>query len=175
MILTGPEIKRRREMGYIKIDPFNEKQLNPNSYNLTLHSEMLTYRAALGEHLDARKDNPTWVMSIPEEGLIFRPGRLYLARTNELTETHGLVPQLDGRSSVGRLGVSVHATAGFGDMGFVGCWTLEISVIEPVKLYPGMEICQVSYHEVIGEHRPYKGKYQDSGNVQASKLYQEFG
>ena len=114
MILTGPAIQKRIASGAIVIDPYDEKLINPNSYNMRLHSEMMVYR---DEILDMRRPPKTERLAIPEEGLELTPGRLYLGRTLEYTETHGCVPMLEGRSSIGRLGLFVHVTAGFGDVG----------------------------------------------------------
>src|SRR5262245_23842318 len=116
MILSGHEI--RRQLGAkIKIDPFDEANLNPNSYNLTLHNELMTYEEVV---LDMRKANRVRRLVIPDDGLVLSPNQLYLARTVERTETHGYVPMIEGRSSIGRLGLFVHITAGFGDVGFCG-------------------------------------------------------
>ena len=172
MILTGQEIQRRLH-GDIDIDPFVPSRLNPNSYNLTLAEELIVYEDTL---LDMKQRNEGVSMRIPPEGLVIRPGRLYLGRTAEYTRTDNLVPMLEGRSSVGRLGISVHATAGFGDTGFEGYWTLEISCVLPVRIYPHVEICQIYYHTVEGEITPYRnGKYQRNHGIQVSMLYRDFG
>ncbi|MCB1315390.1 MAG: dCTP deaminase, partial [Leptospiraceae bacterium] len=141
MILTGPEIQRRINDSII-IDPFDPELLNPNSYNLRLHDELLVYSNDL---LDMKTPNTTERIKIPPEGIQLSPGRLYLGRTLEYTETQGVVPMLEGRSSIGRLGMFVHVTAGFGDVGFCGYWTLEISTIQPIRIYPGIQICQIFY------------------------------
>lgn len=171
MILTGPEIRAR--MGAdIKIEPYNEALINPNSYNLCLHDELLVYTETA---LDMRRPNATQKLRIPEEGLQLTPGRLYLGRTLEYTETRNLVPMLEGRSSVGRLGLFVHVTAGFGDVGFCGYWTLEISCIQPIRIYAGVQICQIFYHTVEGEIVEYRsGKYQNNREIQPSMLYKDF-
>ena len=142
MILSGKEIINRQGNDII-IDPFNEKQVNPNSYNLKLHNELVVYDSNI---LDMKKDNTGTKMIIPEEGLLLESNKLYLGRTVEYTETHNLIPMLEGRSSVGRLGLFVHVTAGFGDVGFKGYWTLEIFCVQPIKIYPNIEICQIFYH-----------------------------
>ena len=137
MILSGQEIKKR--LGdTIDITPFNEDNLNPNSYNLTLHDEVMVYEEVV---LDMRQVNRVRRLKIPESGLVLNPNQLYLARTVERTETHDLVPMIEGRSSIGRLGLFVHVTAGFGDVGFKGFWTLEMFAVQPVKVYPGVQIC----------------------------------
>lgn len=170
MILTGKEIKKRLGTD-IKIEPFCDEQLNPNSYNLRLHNELMIYTEDV---LDTKIKNPTETIVIPSEGYVLQPGQLYLARTEEYTETYGLVPMILGRSSVGRLGIAVHLTSGFGDIGFCGYWTLQLTCVKPVRIYPNMKICQIFYHDVLGEYESYSSKkYQGSDSIVASKLYKE--
>lgn len=171
MVLSGLEIKKR--LGdQIIIDPWNEKQLNPNSYNLCLHQDLLVYE---NTRLDMKKKNPYKILRIPEEGYEIQPGTLYLGRTLEYTETSGLVPMLEGRSSIGRLGMFVHITAGFGDIGFKGFWTLEIMCVQPIRIYANVEICQIFYHAIEGAYQEYKsGKYQNNTGIQPSLLYKDF-
>lgn len=171
MILSGKEILLRigRE---IVITPFDEKLVNPNSYNLRLHNELAVYE---DDVLDMKKANPIKTMTIPESGFTLRPGKLYLGRTVEYTRTESLVPMLEGRSSIGRLGLFIHVTAGFGDVGFAGYWTLEIFCIQPVVIYPCVEICQIYYHTIKGEYEKYSsGKYQNNSGIQPSLLYRDF-
>lgn len=174
MILSGKEIKNRMAKGDIIIRPFDEKQLNPNSYNLKLHNELIVYDEPV---LDMAKDNAYHKIKIPKEGLVLEPGKLYLGRTVEFTETQNLVPMLEGRSSIGRLGIYIHVTAGFGDVGFAGCWTLEIQCVQPVRIYPFVDICQIYYHTIEGEYEGYssKGKYQGATGIQTSQIWKEFG
>ncbi len=171
MILSGKEIINR-QVNDIIIDPFNEKQVNPNSYNLKLHNELVVYDSHV---LDMKKDNKGTKIIIPEEGLLLESNKLYLGRTVEYTETHNLIPMLEGRSSVGRLGLFVHVTAGFGDVGFKGYWTLEIFCVQPIKIYPNIEICQIFYHSIDGDYTSYEGgKYQANKDIQTSMLYKDF-
>jgi len=171
MILSGLEIKRRMGSS-ITIDPFDESRLNPNSYNLRLHHKLLVYDTM---PLDMKKPNPTKSVTIPEEGLLLEPQRLYLGRTFEYTKTDGLIPMLEGRSSIGRLGMFIHVTAGFGDVGFAGYWTLEIFCVQPLIIYPRVEICQIYYHTIEGEFTTYAGgKYQNNSGIQPSLLYRDF-
>jgi dCTP deaminase len=171
MILSGKEIKNKIGKE-IKIEPYNEKQLNPNSYNLRLHNELLVYDE---EVLDMKKPNKVKRIIIPEEGLVLEPGKLYLGRTLEYTETDKYVPMLEGRSSIGRLGLFIHVTAGFGDVGFKGYWTLEIFCVQPIRIYSGVELCQIYYHSVEGDYDKYtSGKYQNNEGVQPSLLYKDF-
>lgn len=171
MILTGPEIQKRIDDGRIVIDPFDPGLVNPNSYNLRLHDELMVYE---DECLDMRRPPKTRRLSIPEDGFELQPNRLYLGRTVEYTETHQCVPMLEGRSSIGRLGLFVHVTAGFGDVGFRGFWTLEMICIAPIRIYPGVEICQIFYHTLEGAIEEYKSnKYQGNRDIQASMLFKE--
>lgn len=171
MILTGPEIRKRLKQDII-IEPYDEARLNPNSYNLTLHHELLVYTS---EPLDMKNPNPTEKIVMDDGGYVLQPGKLYLGRTNEYTETHNLVPMLEGRSSVGRLGLFVHITAGFGDVGFRGFWTLEMVTVHPIRIYPGVGICQIFYHTLEGQVSEYKsGKYQNNTGIQPSLLYRDF-
>jgi len=113
-------------------------------------------------------------MVFNKSGLVLIPGRLYIGSTVEYTETHDCVPCIEGRSSVGRLGINIHATAGFGDVGFKGTWTLEISVVEPVRIYPGVQICQISYDTVVGEIMPYTSeKYLGQREPRPSRMWKE--
>ncbi len=171
MILTGEEIKAQLGKNII-IDPFDERLLNPNSYNLRLHNELLVYEEIV---LDMKRPNRFRRYTIPPEGFVLSPNQLYLGRTLERTETHNFVPMLEGRSSVGRLGLFVHVTAGFGDVGFCGYWTLEMFAVQPVRIYPGVPICQIFYHTVKGKIREYDSdKYQHNADIQPSLLYKDF-
>ncbi len=170
MILSGEEIKRNIGSNII-INPYDETQINPNSYNLKLHNEMLIYK---NEIIDPKENNETTKIIIPDEGYVLEPGQLYLGRTCEYTETHGFVPMVIGRSSVGRIGVSVHISAGFGDVGYCGFWTLQLTCIKKVKIYPFMKICQIFYNTVLGESFNYHSeKYQDSKGIVSSQLFKE--
>jgi dCTP deaminase len=170
MVLSGQQI--RAELGKnIVIDPFDEAHLNPNSYNLTLHNELMVYEEVV---LDMRQANRVRRIEIPPSGLVLTPNQLYLGRTVERTETHNLVPMIEGRSSVGRLGLFVHVTAGFGDVGFCGYWTLEMFAVEPVRIYPEVPICQIFYHEIRGPFDAYSSdKYQHNRDIQPSLLFRE--
>ncbi|WP_290770869.1 dCTP deaminase [Anaerofustis sp.] len=171
MILSGKEIKKNIGKDII-IEPYDEKKINPNSYNLSLSNELLVYDDYV---LDMKKENKASKIIIPEEGLILEPNKLYLGRTNEFTKTERFVPMLEGRSSTGRLGLFIHVTAGFGDVGFSGYWTLEIFCIQPIKIYPNVEICQIYYHDIKGEYDLYKsGKYQNNIGIQPSLMFKDF-
>ena len=170
-MLTKSAILEEMRKGNIVIQPFNQKQLNPNSYNVTLNERLEIYACKV---LDAHKENPTEEIIIPKEGYVLEPNVLYLARTNEYTETYNLVPGIDGRSSIGRLGIEIHRTAGFGDVGFRGTWTLEITATMYVRVYPNMEIGQLYYEEITGEPTNYNGRYQDQIDATPCRLYKDF-
>jgi dCTP deaminase len=171
MILSGKEIEKQLGTN-IFIDPFDKSQLNPNSYNLRLGNELVVYRNKI---LDMKAEHRIERIAIPGSGYILKPNKLYLASTLEHTRTEGYVPMLEGRSSVGRLGLFIHVTAGFGDVGFSGFWTLEMYCIQPVKIYPNVSICQIYYHTILGEYDKYEsGKYQNNTGIQPSLLFREF-
>lgn len=170
MILSGLEIEKHIGKEII-IEPFNKQQLNPNSYNLRLHNELLVYKEST---LNMKRKHKTEKIIIPETGLTLKPNKLYLARTVEFTSTDKFVPMLEGRSSIGRLGLFIHITAGFGDVGFTGYWTLEMFCVHPVVIYPNIEICQIYYYNILGDYVKYKSnKYQNNEGIQPSLLYKE--
>ena len=148
MILSDQRILEEIEKETIKIQPYNREFLGSNSYDVHLSKHLATYKDKV---LDAKKHNEINHFEIPEEGYELQPGELYLGVTEEYTETHVHVPFLEGKSSTGRLGIDIHATAGKGDVGFCGNWTLEISCKIPVRIYKGMPIGQLIYFPVDGE------------------------
>lgn len=148
MILSDKRILEEIEKGTIIIKPYDRSQLGSNSYDVHLGKYLATYKDA---ELDAKKHNEITHFEIPEDGYVLHPHVFYLGVTEEYTETHAHVPFLEGKSSTGRLGIDIHATAGKGDVGFCGNWTLEISVKQPVKIYAGMPIGQLIYFPVDGE------------------------
>jgi len=142
MILSDSRILEEIEKGTIIITPYDRKALGSNSYDVHLGANLAVYEQP---ELDAKKHNTIRHFNIPEEGFVLMPDTLYLGVTMEYTETHAHVPFLEGKSSTGRLGIDIHATAGKGDVGFCGNWTLEISVKMPVRVYAGMPIGQLIY------------------------------
>lgn len=170
MILTDSKILEGIKNKEITIIPFDHTALGSNSYDIHLHDKLTRIRA--GATLDCAKDNSRLeeTISIPMEGLVLIPGILYLGTTIEYTETLNCVPFLEGKSSIGRLGISIHVTAGKGDIGFKGHWTLEISVIQSVRVYAGMPIGQIIYFEKSGSCLvPYdkkdSAKYRDQPRI----------
>ncbi len=189
MKLSGREIAKAVASSDIVISDFDESRVQPNSYDVTLFPELVIYNATSNSHgvlngagqiipqgpLDPKRDNLTTSYEIPEEGFVIVPGELYLARTAERAGSIKYIPGLDGRSSVARLGVAIHVTAGFGDVGFVGAWTLEITCVRPVVLYPYMPIGQVYFEPVLGEVDTYNGKYNDQiENIIPSRLHKHW-
>ena len=122
--------------------------------------------------IDMMKPNETIEFEIPEEGYVLQPGVLYIGRTVETTFTDKFIPMINGRSSGGRLGISIHICAGFGDIGFDGTWTLEITCVEPVRIYPNVPIAQVCYFKPCGKVRDlYIGRYHGQKDATASRFY----
>src|SRR5882757_7014608 len=148
MILSDKRILEEIDKGHIIIEPFKRECLGTNSYDVHLGKHLATYRDRV---LDAKVHNEIDGFEIPKEGFVLQPNTLYLGVTMEYTETHQHVPFLEGKSSTGRLGIDIHATAGKGDVGFCNTWTLEISVKQPVKGYKGMPVGQLIYFPVDGE------------------------
>lgn len=190
MILTDDEIIKAMSRGDIVIDEFREDRLGSNSYDVTLGKNLLVYSDLVSiqsvsdidgnvhptirpieymntesaeqsiKYIDVAQPEDVTIIEIPESGMILYPGVLHLGVTNEYTETHNLVPWLDGKSSSGRLGCSIHVTAGRGDIGFCDHWTLEITVVHPLKIYPHMPVGQLTYFEVKGSTRQTYNKKQ---------------
>ncbi len=172
MILTGSEILKNVEEKKIVIDPFNVNQLNPNSYNFTLGNKLIVYNDYV---LDAKKQNNIREIEIPEEGVTLAPGIVYLAHTKEVLGSDFFVPIIRGRSSIGRLGLFVNITADLIDLGAICQLTLQLSAVQPVIIYPGMQIGQVTFWRVHGEiEEKYHGRYKDAKGPVASKMYQDF-
>lgn len=159
MILTDKKILEHIQQGEIVIEPFRAECLGTNSYDVHLGKYLAVYRDRV---LDARKHNKVDLFEIPEDGFVLEAGTLYLGVTEEYTETHNAVPFLEGKSSIGRLGIDIHATAGKGDVGFSNTWTLEISVVQPVRVYAGMPIGQLIYFKIDGNIENYYNRKQNA-------------
>lgn len=167
-MLTGLAIIDAVKTGDIEISDFDTKRINPNSYNVRLNNTLKIY---IDPVLDCRKHNETKTIVIPEEGFTLQPGELYIGSTMEYVHTDEYIPQIDGRSSSGRLGINIHATAGFGDIGFRGTFTLEITVPKPVIVVPGMEIAQIAFMTPYGDSSiKYDGRYQGQIDPTESKF-----
>ncbi len=167
MILSDKKIIEEIQKKTIVIIPFDKKNMGGNSYDVHLSENFATY---INKTLDAKKHNKIKHFKIPKTGYVLKPGKLYLGATLEYTETHKHVPFLEGKSSTGRLGIDIHATAGKGDVGFCGYWTLEISTSIPVRIYPNMPIGQLIYYKVEGKverlyHQKKNAKYSHQENL----------
>lgn len=174
-ILLKEQIIQEYTKKRLVINPYNEDQLGPNSYDVRLSDKLKVYDFSKCDFLDCKSLNPTETLIIPEEGLILRPNVLYLGSTVEKVGSDNYIPMYEGRSSMARLGIQSHLSAGFGDVGFASNWTLEIAVIHPTKVYPFMRIGQVYFHEIhnqynIMKHR-YDGKYKSQVDPQESLSY----
>lgn len=192
MILSGPEIQRQAELGYITIEPgIDPKKVNPASLDLTLGRYGAVYADVVENRdptdpsghslfpkdgiLDAAKDNPTLSFELPNTGFVLKPGIGYLLHTREVVCAKRCVPIIDGKSSVGRLFTKVHETAGYGDPGFKGQYTLEVTVVHKVRIYPGMRISQIRFHTLVGELLSYDGNYvgKNAQGPVASKAWKQ--
>jgi len=170
MILTGSEIIKELLFGRIRIKPFNIDNIGPNSCDLTLSNKLLIYKEKV---LDPRSENKVDEITIPDDGYVLEQGKFYLGCTNEATGSSYYTPMLQGRSSVARLGLITHLSAGFGDLGWYGQWTLEMVPYVSVKIYPNMRICQVFFTKMAGLLTRYSGKYQDQTGPTASKIWMD--
>ncbi|MFG2719707.1 dCTP deaminase [Streptomyces sp. NPDC048416] len=170
MILTGPEITTAAADGRLRITPFDQSQVNPNSYNVRLGPTLLTYTTPV---IDAHHPNPTAELKIGDGGYVLQPGELYLGHTLEEVGSDVFVPLLFGRSSVGRLGLFVEITAPIGDIGFHGHWTLMLSPIRPLRIYAGMKIGQIMFFVAVGPIALYAGKYQAATGPQPSSYWRD--
>jgi dCTP deaminase len=199
-ILSGRSIEAAVAMGEILINPFDSSRLNPASYDLTLGDEITVYTGVneldmvSGDRvlqvrpnldpetnwyygsLDPKSDNPVKTFKMGPEGFVIHPGVGYLMHTRESVGTSKYVPAIDGKSSIGRLFVFVHVTAGLGDPGYFGQYTLEVLTTYPIRLYPGMRICQMRFFTIVGQVDLYKGHYQGKSaeGAVASHAYEQF-
>jgi len=185
-MLGGLEIKRLIESGEIGIEPFNEAQLNPNSYNCRLSRKLLMYELKPQRYIDGHGSRSVFLgldmfeepvvseRTIWDDGIWLMPNTLYLGCTQEVIRSGNYIPTIETRSSLARLGLSCHLSAGFGDVGFHGSFTLEITVVHPLKIYPGVQICQVAFQRPEGAFQPYQGKYQGQRGPVPSQVWKEF-
>lgn len=171
-MLTAHEIVRQMKKGNIVIEPFDKTQLNPNSYNVCLGNRLKIYDPNVT--LDLKTSNRCYEeVVIPEEGIVLEPGILYIGSTKEIIGSEKFISCIDGRSSIGRLGMTVHLTAGFGDIGFSGAYTLEITVVQKLRVYPGYQIGQVYFEKPEGKvDFLYHGRYQNQDGPTESRIDQ---
>lgn len=177
MILTDRTIIHAIQVGEVIIEPFNKDKLGPNSYDLTLSKYGKIYATGI---LDVKKHNKTISFEIGESGMILEPGKFYLFSTNEKAGSHNYVPMLEGKSSLARLGVTIHKTAGVGDVGFVGHWTLEVTVEKFIRIYPDMPVAQILFHTIteipINPYNKREGSKYNNQSIQpvSSKMHENF-
>lgn len=157
MILTGSAITAEQRAGRITIEPFTPSLINPNSVNYRLGPTLRVHRSSV---IDPLSEHPTEEMTLSERGVVLNPGRLYLGTTVERIGSAHYVPSLIGRSSLGRLGVFLQVSADLGNLGAIHRWTLEIVVVQPIRLYPHMIVGQVSFWKPTGAcPHPYEGHF----------------
>lgn len=172
MILTGEEIKRQVRLGNIYINPFSEDLVNPNSYNYRLGQEILEIDEKI---IDPKKQYKSRRIILDKNtGFVLQPNKLYLGSTYEEIGSDKFTTILIGRSSVGRLGLFLQITADLGHIGTKHCWTLELKVVQPLRIYPFMKIGQVSFWVNYGcVKEKYRGEYMKYSRPYPSKFYQE--
>ena len=171
MILTGLKIKEKVLSNEIIIHPFCPNQLNPNSYDFRLGNTLIVYKDRV---IDPKKYNEIEIFEIPSDGYEIQPGRIYLGHTQEVMGSNFFVPIIRGRSSIGRIGLFINITADLIDIGSINQWTLQLHCVQPVKIYAGMLIGQVTFWKVEGEITLYQGKYQGSRGPVSSQSYRDF-
>lgn len=167
MILTGSEIKKRIADESIVIRPFNPEQITTNSYDFRLGEKLLVNQDSI---IDPRVPGNFKEVTIPEDGFVLRPDTLYLGHTVEVMGSTQYVPIIRGKSSTGRMGIYVHITADLIDIGSINQYTLMMHSVQPVRVFAGMLIGQVTFWRPCGDIELYRGKYQGLSGPQASKL-----
>ena len=185
--LTGAGIIEEVHNRRIQISDFDEKRVNPNSYNLHIcgdNVKRLKTNTEMWMGSEYNREHHEWIDTAkpieyedmgPIEHMIFEPNELYLVPTVEVVSSGYYIPLITGRSSCGRMGLQVHREAGFGDIGFCGRWTLQISVVKPMQLYSNMELAQVYFAVPAGSTTiKYHGKYQHSMSAEGSKINLDF-
>ncbi len=171
-MLSKEAIRKEFSRKSIHVDGGINK-IEENFVKVTLGDSLKVYDTPF---LKTDEKAPIKEIIIPKEGLVLQPNELYIGRTVEYTETYGFVPVLSGMEELTTVGMEIHITAGFGDNGFKGTWTLEIVCTNPIKVYPGMPIGQIYYYPIIGNENDkfYEGKYLGQIEPTASKLYEEY-
>ncbi len=181
MLLSDKDILKEIKAGNISIKPFRIKNLQPASYDLSMGNSFLIFNHTEHALIDVKKKVPKYTTKLTLKNgarFIIHPGEFALGTTLESVKLGGMiVGRIEGRSSLGRLGVVIHATAGFVDPGFEGCLTLEMSNFGklPVALYTGMKIGQLAFHYISSKPlKLYKGKYSKAKSAMESKIYEDF-
>ena len=181
MVLSDSKIIEELKNGNITITGFDLKNLNPNSVDLTLGNKIKMFKLEHSESiLDVKDKNQEYIeLIIPEEGYVLLPQVLYIMGTNEKAGSNMYHSQLKGKSSLARLGLFIDCTASWGDVGFINNWTLEVSVVHPLRIYPNMRVAQIIFTKVYGEViNPYNkkldSKYNNDNFAQPSLYYKNF-
>ena len=183
-MLSDQGIQYARTQKRLDITPFEQKQMNPASYDVLLGNEFYIIRAEdidrmrrEKELIDPYIDNSFYFdrIDITSGSLVLEPGDFCLGVTKESVKlSKYLAASVSGKSSLARLGLTVHVTAGWIDPGFEGRITLELFALVPIQLTPGMPIAQLCFEEVPGgSFRPYAGRYSRAKTVELSKY--DFG
>ncbi len=186
MVLSDRSIREEMASGRLRIEPLSDDALQPSSVDLRLDRLFRVFKKGERKQIDVREpcDDCTELVTVDEgKPFVIRPGEFVLANTLEtITLPDDLVARLDGRSSLGRLGLLVHATAGYVDPGWSGKLTLELSNVSPmpIAVYPGMKVCQISFLRLSTPvDRPYGSpglgsKYQGQQEPTPSRIHQDF-
>jgi len=185
-VLSDRDIRAALESNAIRIDPYNPHDLQPSSVDLHLDRSFRVFRNNRYAYIDVRSPQPdlTELLSVAnDEPFILHPGEFVLGQTLEWVELpDDIVARLEGRSSLGRLGLLIHSTAGYVDPGWKGTLTLELSNVAnlPIALYYGMSIGQISFFAMSSAaERPYGSaelgsKYQGQSEPTASAFHRDF-
>jgi dCTP deaminase len=163
MILTGSEIIKMLKAGRITIEPFNADQLNSNSYDFRLGTQ-------LGVPVLQRGSVEFDIIRLAPTGFVLQPKTMYLAHTQEVLGSNTYAMRLTGRSSLGRLGLFLQVSADLGHTGSCHQWTLEIVAAMPLRIYPTMRIGQISFWKNYGLPQLYKEGYSAFNAPTPSKL-----
>jgi dCTP deaminase len=186
VILSDADIRREVASGRIEIDPFDDECVQPSSVDLHVDSRFRVFANTRYPYIDVRREMPdlTELVEVGEGPFILHPGEFVLGSTLERVRLpDDLVARLEGKSSLGRLGLLIHSTAGYVDPGWDGYLTLELSNVAnlPITIYPGMRIGQISFFRLSSAaETPYgsadrRGKYQGQRGPTASRFFEEFG
>jgi dCTP deaminase len=186
MILADKSIKEKLISGEISIEPFSNEFVQPASYDLHLDTSILIFNTEKHDLIDVKKPIDDLMLKIEieeEKGYVLKPGQFILANVVEITGVDSRhVGRLEGKSSLARMGLIIHATAGFLDPGNKLRLTLEIANLSPlpIRIYAGMKIAQLAFEELDTNcERPYgssglNSKYKGDMTVQASKMWKNF-
>jgi dCTP deaminase len=142
MVIADKKIKKAVKKGDIVIEPYDEARIGTNSYDVTLGPVLAIYTDKI---LDVKRPPNVKYFDIPDDGFVLQPNELYLGSINEYIESPKYLPWIDGRSSAARLGIGIHITAGRGDVGYKGYFTLEITAIKPIRIYKDIRIGQLTF------------------------------